>query len=453
MNNVLPHSIETEESIISAVMLAGANGQPETATKIFESITPIEFYKAAHKTIMEAARDLHRAGDPIDLITLMDALKTRGSLQKVGGAAYLAKLCDTAPVPPSVRHYCRTIREKANLRRLIQCCQKIMQTAYEGNNAAEVIDTAQADILKIESGGQGQAVPISNIIDDALSRYERLSKMQGQITGIPSGYPDLDLLTAGFQSSDLIILAARPSMGKTALVVNIASFLGLHDVPCGIFSLEMSKEQVIDRMAAIAGRVNSVKFRNGRFQDEDWQAITNAFGRLMHKPIYIDDSANSRFASIRKRARAMVKQGVSILFIDYLQLIAGSNQTNRNLEISEITRGLKLLAKDLNIPIVLLSQLSRKCEERNNKRPLLSDLRDSGAIEQDADIVMFLFREEVYAAAAANENGKTKNSELDKIRGQAELIIAKQRNGPTGAVQLSWNAATTRFDSVYNPKQ
>jgi replicative DNA helicase len=446
---ILPNSVETEQSIIAAVILAGEMGQPDTSAEVFECTVPDEFYKSSHQIIMETAREMHQSGKPLDLISLKETLEAKGLLSKVGGAVYLAQICDKAPVPPSIKHYCRIIKDKASRRRLIQTCRKTIQEAFQGQDAGEIIDSAQREILKIDTDAQSLAPSIDVLLGDALDRYERLYKMKGQITGVPSGYPDLDFLTSGFQPSDLIILAARPSMGKSALVISIMAYLGKNTIPCGLFSLEMSKEQVIDRMAAVTGRVNSMKFRNGRFQDKDWEAVSNAFGELTGKPIYIEDSPDARLLSIRKKARQMIKQGVKILFIDYLQLITGSNHQNRNLEISEITRGLKLLARDLQVPIVLLSQLSRKCEERNKKRPLLSDLRDSGAIEQDADVVLFLFREEVYAAAAANENGKTKNSELDKIRGQAELIIAKQRNGPTGAVQLSWNAAITRFDSAY----
>lgn len=434
---ILPHSTEIEQSIIAAAILTRNAGQPELVVEIFDRVTPAEFYKAAHQEIMTGAQRMHKAGEPLDLVALTEELRARGVLEKAGGASYLAQLCDTAPVPASINHYCRIIREKASLRRLIQSCQRSIQAAHQGHNAAEIIDAAQSEILKIDTGDQGQATQISVLLDDALNRYERLHKMQGQLTGVPSGFPDLDLLTAGFQPSDLIILAARPSMGKSALAACIMSYLGLHDIPSGIFSLEMSKSQLIDRIAAVTGGVNSIKFRNGKFRDDDWRAIADAFGRLTGKPIYIDDSSDSRFASIRRQARQMVRQGIRILFVDYLQLIAGSNQTNRNLEISEITRGFKLLAKDLNIPIVLLSQLSRKCEERNNKRPLLSDLRDSGAIEQDADMVMFLYRGELYHAT--NDN-----------RGLAELIIAKHRNGPTGAINLRWNGATTQFVSYYS---
>jgi replicative DNA helicase len=437
MDRILPHSLETEQSLIAAVIMSGETGQSEVATDVFDHVTPGEFYRSAHQEIMETARRLHQAGDPLDLISLTEELQSRNTLSKIGGAAYLAKICNTIPVPSSLKHYCQIVREKAKLRQLIQYCQKTIQAAYEGHDAVELLDAAQADILKIDTGDQGQATPIDALLGDALGRYEKLYRMKGQITGVPSGFPDLDLFTAGFQPADLVILAARPSMGKSALMITMLVYMGLHGWPCGAFSLEMSKEQIMDRIAAVTGRVNSIKFRNGRFEDKDWRTITDTFGRLAGKLIYIDDTSDARFANLRKRARAMVRQGARILFVDYLQLIAGSNQTNRNLEISEITRGFKLLAKDLNVPIVVLSQLSRKCEERNNKRPLLSDLRDSGAIEQDADTVLFLFRESVYAPT-------------DENQGRAELIIAKQRNGPTGAIELSWNAATTGFDSIYH---
>lgn len=434
-NQIPPRALDIEQSLISAVMLSS-----DAAAEILESVNPAEFYTGAHQKIITTARELYRKGDPLDLPILTEALKVRGLLESIGGAVYLTKLFDTAPVPPNIEKYCTIIKEKAALRRLIQTCQKTIQNAHQAKDTGEVIDQAQQAILQISAGNHGRAMKIDSLLDDAIDRYEKLWKMQGQITGISSYFPDLDAITAGYQPSDLIILAARPSMGKTAFAVCNLVNMGLQDISCGIFSLEMSKEQIIDRMAAVAGKVNSLKFRSGRFQDEDWQAITSAFGKLANKPIWIDDSSDGKISGIRKKARQMVKQGVKIIFIDYLQLISGGTRESRNLEISEITRGLKLLAKDLQIPIVLLSQLSRKCEERDNKRPRLSDLRDSGAIEQDADVVMFLYREEVYKTTEENRN-------------LADLIIAKQRNGPTGTVLLHWNKAATRFSGFTESHQ
>lgn len=427
-NRVPPHAIDVERSLISVLMHS-----KNAAAEVLDTICPDDFYRGAHQKIISAAKDLHRKGEPLDLPILTEALQVRGVLEEIGGAYYLAGLLDE-PVPSSVPRYCTVLQEKAALRRLIHTCQKTIQDCHEARDAGEVIDLAQREILKVQAEGSGQAIQINSLLDEAIDRYEQLEKMKGKIKGIPSFFPDLDLILAGYQPSDLVILAARPSMGKTAFAVSNLYHMGLRDIPCGIFSLEMSKEQIIDRIAAVSARVGSTKFRSGRFADDDWQRITSAFGKLYGRPIYIDDSADSRFSSIRKRARQMVKLGVKIIFVDYLQLITGTNPHNRNLEISEITRGLKLLAKDLQIPIVLLSQLSRKCEERNNKRPLLSDLRDSGAIEQDADVVLFLFREEAYSVTEEN-------------KGLAELIVAKQRNGPTGAINLFWNAAATRFES------
>lgn len=427
-NKLPPQSLEVERALISAVILS-----KDAAAEILESVNSADFYTGAHQKIVTTAQELYRKGEPLDLPILTEALKVRDLLESIGGASFLASLLNE-PVPPNIERYCAIVQEKAALRRMIQICQKTIQNCNQAQDAGEVIDVAQSEILKVQAGGNGDAMPIDSFINEAIDRYEELWKMQGEITGIPAFFPDLDTILAGYQLSDLIILAARPGMGKSAFAICNLYHMGLHNIPCGFISLEMSAQQILDRIAAVAGKVNSLKFRSGRFVDEDWQAITSAFGRLTGKPIYIDDSPDSRFSNIRKKARQMVKQGVRIIFIDYLQLLAGSNQINRNLEISEITRGLKLLAKEMQIPIVLLSQLSRKCEDRNNKRPLLSDLRDSGAIEQDADVVMFLYREEIYNPTPMNKS-------------YAELIVAKQRNGPTGTINLHWNAATTRFDS------
>lgn len=428
-NQIPPQAIEIERSLLAAVLLSG-----DAATEILDSVTSRDFYRGAHQEIVKTAQELHRAGEPLDVKCMAEALRTRGRLEKIGGATYLAKLLDE-PVPSNNERYCQILKDKAALRHLIQICQTTTQNCHQAKDAAEVVDAAQREILKVQSNDKGGIVTIESLLEESIERYESLHKMQGQVTGISSFLLDLDALTAGYQPSDLIILAARPSMGKTAFAVCNMVNMGFHDIPCGIFSLEMSKEQLVDRMAAVSAKVNSLKFRSGKFVDEDWKAITTVFGKLAGRPIYINDSLDGKFSSLRKKARQMVKQGVKVIFIDYLQLISGGTRENRNLEVAEITRGLKLLAKDLQIPIVLLSQLSRRCEERDKKRPRLSDLRDSGAIEQDADVVMFLYRDEVYKATEEN-------------RGLAELIIAKQRNGPTGTVLLHWNKATTRFDGI-----
>jgi len=425
-----PHSTEIEQSILAALLYF----HQETADEILDSVSSQDFYKIAHQHILSTALELHRAGEPLEAPIMAEALKAKGVLDQIGGGSYLAKVMDI-PVPSNIETSCRILREKAALRRAIQICQKTIHACHHASDAADVIDVAQREILQIQSDGNGQAVLIDDLIDDARERYDRLNNLQGQTTGVPSFFPDLDTLLAGYQRSDLLILAARPAMGKTAFAVCNLVNMGLHDIPCGIFSLEMSKEQLVDRMTAVSSKVNSLKFRSGRFVNDDWVAITNALGEFQGKPIWIDDSSDPRLSSLRKKSRQMVKNGAKIIFIDYLQLLSGAKQQNRNLEISEITRGLKLLAKDLNIPIVLLSQLSRKCEERDPKRPRLSDLRDSGAIEQDADVVMFLYRDEVYKPT-------------DDNRGLAELIIAKQRNGPTGTIGLKWNEVATRFEPL-----
>lgn len=427
---VPPQSVELEQGLLAAIMFSR-----EAASEILDTVRAEDFYKLSHQKIIVAAQDLYRKGDPLDAAFLAEALKSRGLLEATGGAVYLGKIMEE-PVPSNIQKACGIIRQKAALRKLINACNAAIQSCQKGGqDPDEIIESAQREIMAIQSEDSGNVFALDPLLDDARERYEDLHKKNDQIIGVPSFFHDLDSILAGYQPSDLIILAARPGMGKTAFITCNMVEMALHDIPCGVFSLEMSKEQIVDRIIAASARVNTLKFRSGKFADNDWHKITNAFGRLQYKPVWIDDSSDPRLSIIRKKARRMVKQGVKILFIDYLQLLAGTNQQNRNLEISEITRGLKLMAKELKIPIVLLSQLSRKCEERSDKRPLLSDLRDSGAIEQDADVVMFLYREEVYKATEKNS-------------GLAELIIAKQRNGPTGAINLRWNAAATRFESL-----
>lgn len=424
-----PQAVELEQSIIAAFLL-----NSEAAPEIIDTVKPADFYRRSHQKIMETAREIHSQGEPIDAALLAETFHSKGLLESIGGGAYISELLAT-PIPSNIETYCQRIKQKAALRRLIDICSRVMQNCYQADDPEGTIEAAQQQVLAVQSDHLEKAASLDELLPSALERYESLQKNRGQNTGIASGFPDLDEMLSGFQGSDLIILAARPSMGKTALATSLCLKMGLSGVACGIFSLEMSRRQILDRMTAITARVNSAKFRNGRFVQDDWAAITGAFSQLSGVPIWIDDVSDSKFSGLRKRARQLVRQGVKIIFIDYLQLITGSSQINRNLEISEITRGLKLLAKDLQIPIVLLSQLSRKCEERDDKRPRLSDLRDSGSIEQDADVVLFLYRDEVY-----KENHENK--------GLAELKIAKHRSGPIGTIGLSWNAATTGFYSM-----
>lgn len=424
-----PQAVELEQSIIAAFLLDN-----EAAPVIIDIMKPADFYRRSHQKIMETAWEIHSQGGPIDAALLAETLYSKGLLESIGGGAYLSELLET-PIPSNIETYCQRIKQKAALRRLIDICSRTMQSCYQAEDPDGTIEAAQQQILAVQSDHLGKAASLDELLPSALDRYENLRKKSGQTTGLASGFPDLDGMLNGFQDSDLVILAARPSMGKTALATNFCLNVGLSGVECGLFSLEMSRQQILDRMTAIIARVNSAKFRNGRFVQDDWAKITGAFSRLSGAPIWIDDTSDSKISVLRKRARQLVRQGVKIIFVDYLQLITGNNQSNRNLEISEITRGLKLLAKDLQIPIVLLSQLSRKCEERDDKRPRLSDLRDSGSIEQDADVVLFLYRDEVYKESREN-------------KGLAELKIAKHRNGPIGTIGLSWNAATTAFYSM-----
>lgn len=417
-----PQNIQMEESIISAALL-----DREVAEEICELIFPEEFYRPAHQKIFAAIKDQVEKGGPVDAPLIAEVLMGRKQLEEIGGAVYLAKLLDEAPVPPNAKYYCGVIREKAHFRRIISVSNKIMQQCYSanGHNSREIIDEIQREVLELDPecsrGGYARA---SDLLNDRLDHYAYLSENKGRLTGIPSFFPDLDRITCGFQDADLIILAARPSMGKTALALNFLVGMALRSIPSAIFSFEMSREQLLDRMTASLSGVNLLKFRSGYFEDGDWEKIMNdAFDRLHSAEIFIDDTAESDISAVRRRARRLKKAGARIILLDYLQLLGVRGETNPYRAVSVISRQLKLMAKELSVPVIALSQLSRKLEDRPEKRPRLSDLRESGALEQDADVVMFLYRDEVY-------NPTTKD------RGQAELNVAKHRNGPLGTIKL-----------------
>lgn len=356
----------------------------------------------------------------------------------------MAQLLNDVPLAVNIPHYAGKLREKTILRDLITAGHRIVQSAYEPQvKADEALDSAQRRILKIETGStDSAAVPVKMLIEEAQDRYQTLFEHKGKITGISSGFEALDRLTAGFHPSDLIIIAARPSMGKTAFALNTAANMGRQGRPVLFFSLEMSKRQLIDRLVSAEAAVNGIKFKTGSFSAEDWQAIEKASGRVYSWPVFIDDTSILRHMEIIRRSRRAKKtHGIEAVFIDYLQYVTGDQGQGKNYEVESITRGLKGLAKDLNIPVLLLSQLNRQCETRPNpyKRPQLSDLRDSGAIEQDADLVLFLYRPERYGEKDAHGNEQP---------GIAEVNIAKHRNGPLGTVTLNWQERITRFDNL-----
>ncbi len=431
-----PQSIEAEESILSAILL-----ETNTLLEVLEILNPDDFYRTGHQRIFAAMELLFRKAEPIDLITLTNALRESNQLEEIGGAAYLARLVDTVPSAINVAHYARIVREKSSLRRLIAKAGEITQRCYgDSGDFDQVLDFAEGAVFEISENKHRAAFhPLSKIIDINIDALEKRQANRALVTGITTGYTRLDNMTSGLQGSDLIILAARPAMGKTALALNIARNAAvLGNVAVAVFSLEMSKEQLSMRMLCAEARVDSSRLRSGFLNPEDWANITDAASALSEAPIYIDDSPDISATSIRTKSRRLkMDKDLGLIIIDYLQLMRGHENTERrDLEISDISRSLKLLAKELNVPVLALSQLNRKLEERGDKRPQLSDLRESGALEQDADVVAFIYRDEVYNKDENNPN-----------RGIAEVILAKQRNGPTGVVPLTFLGAYTRFEN------
>jgi replicative DNA helicase len=409
---------------------------------VIEILAPADFYRTAHQKIYTAIIDLFDKTEPIDLVTLTNRLKEKGQLEEIGGASYLSRLVDTVPLAVNAPHYAKIVHDKASLRRLIEKANAIVKRCFkEEGKADEVIDFAESAIFEITENKSQQAFyPISKIIPGNIDSLEELQGNRSLVTGVPTGFSQLDNLTSGFQNSDLIILAARPSMGKTALALNIARHAAVDaGIPVAIFSLEMSKEQLSLRMLCSEARMDSSRLRGGFISMEDWGRLTDAASVLTQSPIFIDDSASLTAMDIRAKARRLkMDKNIGLIVIDYLQLMQGrAGAERRDLEISEISRALKALAKELQLPVLALSQLNRMLEQRTDKRPRLSDLRESGALEQDADVVAFIYRDEVYNKEEDNPN-----------RGIAEILLSKQRNGPTGDVYLAFLNAFTRFENL-----
>jgi replicative DNA helicase len=403
---------------------------------VIELLAAVDFYKSAHQKIYSAILDLFDKGEPVDLVTLANHLNEKGQIEDVGGASYLARLVDTVPLAVNAQHYAKIVHSKAALRRLIEKANAIAKRCFKDEGEVdEVIDFAEASIFEVSDRKSKQAFyPLSKLI---LHNIETLEEKQGNrslVTGVPMGFTVLDNLTSGLQNSDLIILAGRPSMGKTALALNIARNAAIEsNIPVAVFSLEMSKEQLSLRMLCSEARLDSSRLRGGFFSMDDWRRLTDAAGVLSESPIYIDDTPNISAMEIRAKARRLkMDKNIGLIVIDYLQLMQGRGTAERrDLEISEMSRALKALAKELSLPVLALSQLNRMLEQRNDKRPRLSDLRESGALEQDADVVAFIYRDEI--------NPK---------KGTADIILAKQRNGPTGEVTLTFLTTYTRFENI-----
>ena len=432
----LPQSLDAERSILGAILLDN-----NALNSALENIRVEDFFLDQHRRVFQRMVDLGESQQGIDLITLTEELHRRGELESSGGAAYLASLADGQPKVANIEHYARIVKEKALLRNLIHASHGIQQRAFDGEDPADaILDNAESSILALaEDRIRAGLVPMKEIVQQNFDRLEKIFREGKSITGVPTGYSELDKLTSGLQPSELLILAARPSQGKTALALNLAENISVRaGLPVAIFSLEMSKEALLQRLVASVAQVDAHKFRTGHLGKDDWRRMTGALGEIASAPLWIDDAGSISVLEIGAKARRLKRdKGLSLLIVDYLQLITARGRFgNRNEEVSSISRSLKALAKELRIPVLVLSQLTR-APEREKRGPQLSDLRESGAIEQDADVVMFIYRPHFFELGSPPEE-----------RDQAEVLIAKQRNGPTDMVKFVFRSRLTRFEEA-----
>ena len=430
--NVPPHDDAAELAVLGAMFL-----DREAASLALEMLTGEDFYRPDHRQVFEAAEELYHSGVPIDMITVKNKLEEKQVFEQIGGLPFLANISTSVGSSANMRHYAAIVEEKSVLRRLIRTANNISQMSYEGKTDVNAImDTAEKGIFDImQNRHSDQFHHIRDIAVDSIEKIEDIYRSKGKLTGVPTGFVDFDQKTAGLQKSDLILLAARPSMGKTAFALNIIQNAAIRsNVPTAVFSLEMSREQLVNRMLCSEAMLDAQRLRTGELTDSDWADLIQAMGPLSQAPIYIDDTPGVTPMEVRSKCRRLkVEKGLGLIVIDYLQLMSGNSRNDsRQQEISEISRSLKAIAREMEAPVIALSQLSRACEQRADHRPMLSDLRESGAIEQDADVVAFLYRDEYYFPDTEKKN-------------QAELIIAKQRNGPIGTVNLGWRPELTRF--------
>lgn len=437
-----PHSVEAEQSVLGGLLL-----ENEALDKIADILTSADFYRHDHRLIFEHIGKLIEHNRPADIVTVAESLDNAAELSAVGGLAYLGALAQNTPTAANIRRYAEIVRERAIMRKLVEVGSGIAESAYspQGRDAQQLLDEAESRIFQIAEGGKRSTegfLDIKVLLPQVADRIDQLFQRDNQsdVTGIPTGFSDLDSMTSGFQPGDLIIVAGRPSMGKTAFSLNIAENVALDTgLPVAVFSMEMAATQLAMRMIGSVGRLDQHRMRTGRLEDEDWVRLTTALGRLNEAPIFIDEGAGLNSFDVRARARRLHRQTgkLGLIVIDYLQLMSGASgrqSENRATEISEISRSLKSLAKELDVPVVALSQLNRSVEQRPDKRPVMSDLRESGAIEQDADLILFIYRDQVYNPDSPD-------------KGTAEIIIAKQRNGPIGRVRLTFLGEHTRFEN------
>ena len=431
-----PHDIDAEQAVLGSMLT-----DKDAVNAAIETLKEDAFYREDNRAIYQAIINLYSKSEPIDIITLKDELESMDKFEQVGGYEYLASLPDKVPTTANVQKYIKIVEEKAILRKLIKTANEIIELGYDpAEDVEDIMDNAEKKIFDImQSKNQKGYTPIKDVLVESFTKLEELYNRKQHITGVPTGFVELDYKTAGLHGSELILVAARPAMGKTAFALNIATNAALRgNAPVAIFSLEMSKDQLVNRILCSEAMVDSNKVRTGKLEEDDWVKLAGAIGPLSESEIYIDDTPGISVMEIRTKCRKLkMEKNIGLVVIDYLQLVQGSNkrQASREQEISEISRSLKILAKEINVPVIALSQLSRAVEQRPDHRPMLSDLRESGAIEQDADIVMFLYRDDYY----------NKESEKKDI---AEVIIAKQRGGQTGTVELLWMGNYTKFVSL-----
>lgn len=435
LGKIPPQNIEAEQSVLGSMLL-----DKELIPGVLEVLKKEDFYREDHAEIFEAIIDLFDKAEPIDIITVSEQLKERGTLDKVGGLEYITNIATGVHTTANAKYYANIVEEKSILRKLIKASSEIMAISYEAAEDVNIIlDKAEKSIFDIlQKRNTKGFTHIKDVLVDTFNRLEELYNNKDYVTGVPSGFIDLDYKTSGFQNSDLILIAARPAMGKTAFALNIAQYAAVYKkVPVAIFSLEMSKEQLVNRLLCSEALIDSQKIKTGSLEDDDWDKIALALGPLSEAPIYIDDTPGISVMEIRAKCRRLkLEKNLGLVVIDYLQLMQGRGRAeSRQQEISEISRSLKILAKEINVPVIALSQLSRAPDARTDHRPVLSDLRESGAIEQDADMVIFIYRDDYY-----NPDTEKKNI--------AEIIIAKHRNGSTGTVELIWLGQYTKFGNL-----
>ena len=445
----IPHDDEAEKAVLGAIFI-----DPDAIADASSEVQPNDFYKKANQLIFQAMLDLSDRGDAIDPLTLQDELTKKNQLDDIGGIAYVSELAIATPTSAHVGYYAKIVHRKALLRHLISASQKIISNAMQdSDDVTDILDDAESEIMNVSSENNANGFrEIKDIVNAAIEEINNIPEDGSMVTGLPTGFIELDKMTTGFHADELIILAARPGVGKTAFAMNVAQYVGLHtDKTVAVFSLEMSGEQLVQRMLASEGLINSQHLRTGQLDEEEWRKLIVASGSLANASIYIDDTPGIKMSEIRAQARRLAKEkgNLGLIVIDYLQLIEGPRSESRQQEVSAISRQLKKLAKELHVPVIALSQLSRSVEQRQDKRPVLSDIRESGSIEQDADIVSFLYRDDYYREE--NEEGSSEDHEAvgaEDDNGEVEVIIEKNRSGSRGTIKLMFSKPYNRFSNL-----